>query len=186
MIAAHLVRLQETAQTRARSDAEARHVAAQLKVGLVQTVEPLKQIAAWWLLQGRPTAPEDWQSDAELFIGAKAGLEKITFLDTKGIPTWSARPGSPPRETGRETSDPNLQSALQGARRTDATALSSASDSDSAGKSFFSACTPIRANGRLVGYIAGMYDVAKVIRSLLQNQLPEQFRIRVIANGRAF
>src|SRR5689334_18927000 len=68
IVATRWVAIQQTAQLRARSDSEARHVAAQLKVGILQTIEPLHRVAAWWLLQGRPLAPEDWQSDAELFI----------------------------------------------------------------------------------------------------------------------
>jgi signal transduction histidine kinase len=184
IVAAQMVALQETARTSIRSSAEARHVAAQLKVGLLQAVEPLSRIAAWWLVEGRPTAPDDWQSDAELFISAKAGLEKVIWLDATGRPSWSAQPGLPPQTAGLEARDANLQAALDGVRRINATALSPAFGPDS--KSFFYACTPIRTNGHLVGYVAGMYNAAEFIGSLLQNQLHEQFRIRVIANGRAF
>jgi len=183
IVAAHLVAVQDTAETRVRSEAEARHVAAQLKVGIEQTLEPLKRVAAWWLLQDRPAAPEDWQTDTELFISAKAGLERIVWLDVKGKPSWSARPGSQP-ETGTQVIDPNLQAALDGARVTDETALSY--PFDSAGKTFVYACSPILKKGRLVGYMAGMYDAVELIGSLLRNQVPDQFRMRVLASGHAF
>jgi len=157
------VAVQHMAEARARADAEARHVAAQLRVGVVQAVEPLQRIAAWWLLQGRPLEPEDWANDAQLFMSEKVGLQKIVWLDWKGARTWTVRPGSLPNMDRRAVPDPILDAVVGEARHTTTTALSQAFDVE--GKPYFYACAPIRKDGRLIAYIAGMYDAADFIHS---------------------
>ena len=51
-----------------RTDAEIRHVTAQVQAGLVSAVEPLEKLAEWWLTQGKPADEEDWRTDGELFL----------------------------------------------------------------------------------------------------------------------
>ena len=57
---------------------------------------------------------------------------------------------------------------------------------DSQARSMVYVCVPIRSQGRLKGYIAGLYDFAELIHSLLENQLSDQYAVTVRANGDAF
>ena len=172
-------------QVRQGTDAEARHVAGQLKAGLNQAFDPLQRVAAWWLLQGRPLAPEDWENDAQLFVSARAGLRMIVWLDAKGTRTWTFRPGGSRPDLGRPGApDPALVTAVAAARGLKATAVSAVFDSE--GKPAVYACVPIRRHARLIGYIAGLYDPAELIHSVLDNQLSDQYAVTVMANGRTF
>jgi signal transduction histidine kinase len=179
-----LVATRDTAEIRSRTGAEARHVAAQLRVGLLQAFEPLQRIAAWWLLQGRPLAPEDWENDAKLFVSTRATLQRVVWIDPKQGHSWIVQPGSQPAIATVETRDPALLSARDAARATNTTAISPVFDFQ--GKSMVYACAPVRKGQQLVGYIAGLYDAEQLIRSLMQNQLPDQYIIVVTAGGRNF
>ena len=54
MTVSHRLVLRERAQLLDRTDAEAKHVAAQLHFALVQSMDVLPRIGHWWLSQGRP------------------------------------------------------------------------------------------------------------------------------------
>ncbi|MGO9256947.1 MAG: ATP-binding protein [Bryobacteraceae bacterium] len=171
-------------QIRDGTDAEARHVAGQLRVGLNQAFDPLQRIAAWWLLEGRPLAPEDWETDAQLFVSARAGLQMIVWLDLKGTRSWTFRLGSPPDKGNVGVLDPALATTVAAARSLHETAVSPVFDSG--GKPLVYACVPVRSQGRLIGYIAGLYDFVELIHSRLENQLSDRYAITVTANGHAF
>jgi signal transduction histidine kinase len=181
---ARLVASRDKAQVRARTDAEARHVAAQLTVGLRQAFEPLQRIGAWWILQGRPLAPEDWENDAKLFVNSGARLQRVVWLDAKKGRSWIVRPGSEPSLATVKTRDPALLSALNAAQATRTMAVSPVFDFE--GKAMVYACTPVLKGSQPAGFIAGLYDAEQLIRSLMQHQLPDQYTIVVTAGGREF
>jgi signal transduction histidine kinase len=185
VIGARFVSTRDARLIREGADAEARHVAGQLKVGLNQAFDPLQRIAAWWLIQGRPMAPEDWENDAQLFVSAKAGLRMIVWLDPKGTRSWTFRPGRFRAELGQVgVPDPALVTTVAAARSLKATAVSPVFDSE--GKALVYVCVPIRRHARLIGYIAGLYDSAELIHSVLENQLSDRYAISVSANGHLF
>jgi signal transduction histidine kinase len=173
----------ELLQVRARTEAEAKHVASQLKLGVLQSIDPLQRMSAWWLLQGRPMAPEDWETDAQLFVSAQAGLRKVVWIDPNGKRSWSVRPGAVPDLTATGPSDPELEEVINAVRRLNTNALSPAFESNDALLVY--ACVPVRRSGRLVGYVAGLYDFAILVRSVLENQVPDDYSITVSANGHA-
>ncbi len=172
----------ELQQLRRRTAAESKHVAAQIGVGLRQSFEPLRRIAAWWLLQGRPLTPDDWDTDAQLFVSARAGLELLTWIDARGTRTWTVRPNLESDPKASEAPDPELRSTLQAAQRLNSLAVSPLFDSG--GKSKLYACYPVTRGGKLAGYIAGRYDVGTLVLSILEGQLPDDYSLSVKANGR--
>jgi signal transduction histidine kinase len=182
VIAGETIAAREQVQIRDRTEAEARHVSAQLRVGMSQSFEPLRRIASWWLLQGRPVAPEDWETDAQLFVSSKAGLSRIVWLDRQGVPEWSAQPGGLP-EFRREAPDSRLRAAVAVVRKSNGNAFSPVFQSD--GRLLVYECAPISRDSQFVGYIAALYDYEAFVRSLLESQAPEQYAVRVMADGRA-
>jgi signal transduction histidine kinase len=172
----------ELAQLQARSDAEAKHVASQVRVGVQRAFDPLQRIAAWWLLEGRPLAPEDWDSDAQLFVSARSGLEMMTWVAPGGQRAWSVRPGRPSEPDTNEPVDAELARAVDAARRYRAISVSPIFDAS--GQASLWACAPVLRGGRLVGFVGGRYRVAALIRSVLQDQLPPNYSVTVLANGR--
>ena len=156
-----------------------------VKVGLLQAFEPLQRIGAWWLLQGRPLAPEDWENDAKLFVNTRAtaatgGLDRSQerpFLDRP--PRLSAQPRHRRNTRSRAFERPATPRAAPTPRRSPRSSISKASP-------WFTPASPVRKGQQLVGYIAGLYDAEQLIRSLLQNQLPDQYTIVVTAGGRDF
>ena len=91
-VGARFVATRDARQIQLHTDAEARHVAAQVKVELLQAFDPLQKIGAWWLSQGRPLAPEDWEDDAKLFVNTRARIQLVVWLDAKGARSWTVRP----------------------------------------------------------------------------------------------
>lgn len=170
----------EMAQVQERTHAEAKHVAAQLRTGVLEAFDPLRRIAAWWLLEGRPLAPEDWDTDAQLFVSARAGLQMLAWLGPNGTQSWTARPGEAPDATPPAAPDSGLAETLAEARRLNALALSPVFQAG--GKLLLYACSPVRRGARVIGYIAGLYDAAGLIRSVLAGQLPEDYGVLVTAN----
>jgi signal transduction histidine kinase len=184
VVASHWVADREDGEIRASTDAEARHVAAQLSVGLSQAFDPLQRIAEWWLLQGRPLAAEDWDKDARLFLTSRQGLRRLVWLDARGRLAWSARPGEAPRGGPPRTRDLVLVAAYDAAQDSQDTAISPVGEVE--GSPAVYVCTPVYREGRLAGYIAGLYDAAQLVRSQLEGQLPDGYAVSVLANGREF
>jgi signal transduction histidine kinase len=164
-------------EVRLETESEARHVAAQLTVGLSHASEGLDRVAAWWLLEGRPMTPDDWRTETRLFATSRLGLRRLIWLDARGRPVWSARPGSAP-DHPRElpSSDPAIASAVRSAREIEDTTMAPG------GASVF-LCAPAFAEGRSRGYIVGQYDVEQLAKSLLASQLPADYAISVDLSG---
>jgi len=172
----------ELLQLEHRTQAESKHVAAQVRVGVLQAFEPLQRIAAWWHLEGRPLTPDDWNTDAQLFVSAHAGLEMLTWVDAKGTRSWSVRPNVETDPNSSDSPDAELQVALQAAQRLNSLVVSRLFEVDRKSKLY--ACTPVYREGKLAGFIAGLYDVSSLVRSVLDGQLPDDYSVVVTATGR--
>jgi signal transduction histidine kinase len=170
VIGARWVAQRDAEELRMETQAEAKHVAAQLTVGLEQAFDNLDRVSAWWLLQGRPMTPDDWTTDARLFTTSQAGLRRLIWLDTSGTPMWSSRPGSAPDRRRDIPSAPAMITACRAARELQDTAISPA------GAATF-ICSPAFHEGRLRGYIAGQYDTDRLARSVLEEQLPGAYAV---------
>ncbi|PWU08835.1 MAG: hypothetical protein C5B51_07150 [Terriglobia bacterium] len=169
-------------QLQSRTQAESRHVAAQVRAGILQEFEPLRRMAAWWLLQGRPLTPDDWQSDAQLFVSERAGLEKLTWINANGKPAWSVRPNLAADPDAMETPDADLEAAFKAARQLNSLTVSRVFETE--GKLHVYACTPVFREGRLAGFIAGLFNAAELVTAVVEGQLPDDYSITVSANGR--
>ncbi len=184
MIAARVVAKRDAAAVTARSEGEARHISSQLRVGMFQETDSLQRVAAWWLLQGRPLTADDWENDAQLFVSAREGLETVAWMELAGKRSWSARPGTTPVIAGTTVPDPVLERTVAAAHRLNSPAWSGVFEAN--GKPRLYACIPIKKGRRLIGYIAGLYDAGELIRSLLKDQLPEQYAIAVTTDDHVF
>jgi signal transduction histidine kinase len=182
--AAHIVTKREEAQARDHAEAEARHVSAQLRVGLAQAFEPLHRIAAWWLLQGRPTQPQDWENDARLFVNSGVGLQRLLWINTAGVPVWSVWQGAAPVFGDLGPLEAPLATALAEARNGSGPRVSRVFEAD--GRPRVYVCVRVRDHGRVAGHMAGLYDVKELTGTQLENQLPEQYAITITADGRSF
>jgi signal transduction histidine kinase len=134
----------------------------------------------WWLTQGRPAAPEDWGTDAQLFLRTDLGLREVVWLNPLGKPVWCVKPGSKP-DFRCPAIDPTV-AAL--ARQPDAGRSMLLSDvviRD--GVPQFYACTPVRRKS-VIGFIAAAFDGRTLVESLLKEQMPGGYELRIAANGR--
>src|SRR5262249_32386716 len=86
----------ERLQWQHRTNAEAIHIAEQLRTGLPDRLAALRSIGAWWHLQGRPLDPTDWETDMRLFFESSTGLGQVTWIDASGRKSWSAEPNHLP------------------------------------------------------------------------------------------
>jgi sensor domain CHASE-containing protein len=169
----------ERQQLLGRTDAEAKYVAAQLRSAVLQSMDVLPRIGNWWLTQGRPEAREDWETDAQLFLQAGTGLRELVWIDTNGRPLWSVRPGSLP-DFNRHSPDTELAGTVRHAQQIGALTLSNVANRK--GVPHFYACTPIR-SGRLVGFVAGLFDAAALADSLLREQVPRDYEVTIAVDG---
>jgi signal transduction histidine kinase len=170
----------ERQQLLGRTDEEAKHVAAQLRSALVQSVDVLPRIGNWWLTQGRPEAREDWETDAQLFLRLGTGLRQVAWIDTNGKTLWSVRPGAVP-DFKAQSPDADLADTLRQAFHNGTLTLSNVANRN--GVPYFYACAPIR-SGRLVGFVVGLFDAAALADSLLGEQVPRDYEVTVAADGR--
>jgi hypothetical protein len=130
-------------------------------------------IANWWLSQGRPEAREDWETDAQLFLQSETGLRELVWIDTKGETLWSVHPGAVP-DFKRHSPDAELAVTVRQARQNGTLTLSNVANRN--GVPHFYACAPIR-SGRLVGFVAGLFDAAALAGSLLGQQVPRDYQV---------
>lgn len=179
MLAQSLVS-RERQQLLGRTDAEAKHVAAQLRFAVLQSMDVLPRIANWWLSQGRPEAREDWETDAQLFLQSGTGLRELVWIDAKGKTVWSVRPGAVP-DFKHHAPDAELAVTVLQARQNGTLTLSNVANRN--GVPYFFACAPIR-SGRLVGFVAGLFDAAALADSLLSQQVPRDYEVTITADGR--
>jgi signal transduction histidine kinase/sensor domain CHASE-containing protein len=171
----------EQDQLRTRAAAEAKHVAAQLRVGLLQALDPLQRIASWWQLQGRPLTPEDWDTDAQLFVRARAGLKQVTWIGLRTDRVWVLRPGQTARSEAFESPDPELKKAVEASRRLGSIAISDVFVAGGASQIY--GCNPVKRQGKVVAFIAGLYDVRELMAAALEGQPPGDYSVVVTANG---
>ncbi len=167
-----------------RTRAEAKHVGAQVRVGVLEAFDPLQRIAAWWLSQGRPLAPEDWETDAQLFVKAHTGLRMVTWVTPNGARSWPVRPGVSRGPKSYERPDEELQQVLKVARRLGSLAISRVLLIQGAPRLY--ACVPVKRGRRLAGFAAALYDPAELIHATLEGQLPDDYSVTVTLNGHEF
>ena len=164
-----------------RTEAEAKHVAAQVRVGVLQAFDPLQRLAVWWLLEGRPAAPEDWETDARLFIKPRAGLRTVTWVDPGGRRAWVMRPAMAGPPVQGQPPDQELRYAMDMAARTSATAVSHVFRAGDDWSIY--ACAPVKRSGRPTAFIAGEYALAELTASVLETQIPEDYSAVVLVDG---
>jgi signal transduction histidine kinase len=169
----------ERALVAQRTDAEAKHVAAQLRGAVLKSVGVLPQIADWWLSQGRPETREDWETDAQLFLREEPSLREVIWLDARGKAVWCVRPGAVPDFHCRPT-EPDLLAVVRQASTTDAVSLSRMEIRQ--GVSRLYSCTAIR-RGKLVGFIAAAFDGRELVGSVLKEQLPADYGLQIASGG---
>src|SRR5690348_13372256 len=113
----------ERAQLRHTREAEAEHTAAQLRTGVLESLESLTQLAKWWGLHGKPSDAEDWRTDGQLFLSRAPGLREAVWIGRDGRQHWSAIPGGDV-DTVVKTPDPRLVPLLSLAKSRRALTLS--------------------------------------------------------------
>ena len=169
----------ERVQLRLRTDAEAKHVAAQLRSAVLQSVDLIRPMAAWWLSQGRPTSREDWESDAKLFLSKEASLRDMEWVDSTGNVTWTVQPGSQP-DFHKRPPDPQVAALVRQAAAAGGLVLSPLTAVH--GEPRFYACMPV-ARGRRIEFIAAGFDAHTLITALLSDQAPPDYVLNIGADG---
>jgi C4-dicarboxylate-specific signal transduction histidine kinase len=147
----------------------------------MQALDPLQRMAAWWLLQGQPMAPEDWNTDTDLFGRARAGLQVVSWAEPSGRIAWSMRLGSQTEPSPPANPDAELQRCIETAARVKSTAVSRVVFTH--GKGAVYACTPMRRDARLAGFVAGQYDVAELVHSVLDGEVPDDYWAVIVVDG---
>jgi PAS domain-containing protein len=181
MVLSSVLVSREHALSRQRAEAESRHVASQLRSAVLKSVEVLPQIAEWWLSQGRPSGPEDWDADAQLFLKQEDSLREVVWLDPHGDPVWCVRPGARPDFQCR-LAEPELQRLSRLAVTSRDVIISRVIVEQ--GPPRFYACAAVR-RGRLRGFIAGSFDGRALVESLLREQTPTDYGIEIGGSGYA-
>ncbi len=179
MAVSHRLVSREREQLLGRTDAEAKHVAAQLRSALVQSMDVLPRIGHWWLSQGRPEVREDWETDAQLFLRSGTGLSQVAWIDTNGKMLWSVRPGAVPDFT-HHSADAELAVTVRQARQSATLTLSNVANRN--GVPHFYACVPV-SSGQSVGVVAGLFDAAALADSLLSEQVPRDYEVAIAVDG---
>lgn len=164
-----------------RTDLESQHIAAQLQLGALGNIEPLERLGAWWVSQGRPMGPEDWGTDALLFLKSSPGLKRIVWFNRAALLGWSAVPGSPPAR--KATAETEVKNLVERVRRSGSPALLTAFDAPG-GETALYVCVPIKSDRQLAGYLVGLYSLAEFTEAAFRSRLPEDFQARVTSHGR--
>jgi signal transduction histidine kinase len=162
-----------------RTDAEAKHVASQLRSAVLMSVDVLPRMADWWLSQGRPESSEDWETDAQLFLRSAPGLRQVIWLDAVGKPIWCVTPGAQP-VFHCQPNEPDLIATVRQAGASKNGPFSNIELRQ--GLSRLYACAAVR-RPHLVGYIAAAYDSRELVGSLLNEQRPADYGLQVAAGG---
>jgi hypothetical protein len=142
----------ERQQLLGRTDAEAKHVAAQLQSAVLQSMDALPRIGNWWLTQGRPEAREDWETDAQLFLQAGTGLQELVWIDTNGRTLWSVRPGSLP-DFHHHSPDTELAGTVRLAQQNGALTLSNVANRNGVPHFYALYSDPVGAARRLCSWV---------------------------------
>ena len=89
----------ERAELRSTTEANAQRIGSQVQTGVLAAIDPLERLGRWWLTQGKPTDPEDWATDGQLFMSRSPGLREALWVGRDGWQQWSAVPGGVPNIT---------------------------------------------------------------------------------------
>jgi PAS domain S-box-containing protein len=157
-----------------RAASEAGHVAVQLDAGLNRTANTLERIGVWWLSQGRPLAPEDWQQDAALFLNDTPGMQEVIWVNPSGWQVWSAKPGTPQNVEGVRRPRPDMAQLISNARQRKAAAF--LAKAGAGAHPMLHVCAPVLWKGS-TGHVIGVFDSEVLIDKLLQHQLPRDFHV---------
>jgi signal transduction histidine kinase len=169
----------EQAQLQLRTEAEAKHVASQLRASLLTSLDELPRMGEWWLSQGRPVASEDWKTDAQLFLRADLGLREVVWLNPQGKPLWCVKPGGKP-DFHCASIDPSMADLAKHPEAVRSMVLSDVAVRQ--GVPRFYACTPIRRKA-VIGFVVAAFDAPTLLQALLKEQMPGGYELRIAANG---
>ena len=173
--------IREQAQLQLRTEAEARHVASQLRASVLTSLDVLPRMGAWWLTQGRPAAAVDWKTDAQLFLRSDLGLGEVVWMNPQGKPLWCVRPGSLP--SGHCASiDPAMADLAKHPQAGESMVLSDVVVRQ--GVPRFFACAPIRRKAA-VGFVAAAFDAPILLQTLLKEQMRGDYELRIGTDGAA-
>ncbi|MBZ5620939.1 MAG: PAS domain-containing protein [Acidobacteriia bacterium] len=172
----------EQAELRRTREKEALHIASGLETGIRSSIEPLEQLGSWWLSQGKPFDLDDWRSDGQLFLSRSAGLRVAAWVGIDGFQHWSAERGAQPN-LKRIRPDDRLRQMIGAARAHESIAVSDIFETPDVRNAVY-VCVPLRKEGRLRGYVIGLYDASALILSLADSLVRSDYRISVRSGER--
>ena len=173
----------ERQQWQHRTDAETMHIADQLRTGLRERLAPLRGVGLWWQSHGRPLDSDDWETDLRLFFESGNGLQRLTWIDAGMKRSWSIGRGTLPDERRFDPVAPELKQLAALVGRKNPLALSHVFEQPDGRRAVY-ACVPILGQNTASAYVAGLYDVTELLRSVLQHQSPRDYSVSVLADGR--
>jgi signal transduction histidine kinase len=171
----------ERAELERRTQAEARQIATQVRIGMMAAFEPLALLGTWWLSQGKPFVPEDWRDDAQLFLAKASGLRQALWVGTDGVELWSAVPGKAPI-TKQIPPDDAIRHLIEATGSRDSLAISGLFTAPGIAHALY-VCVPVRRNRRLAGYIIGLYDATGLVSRLAKTGIPRDTAVTIGAGG---
>lgn len=171
----------ERAEVERRTQAQAQHIATQLQIGMMGAFGPLARLGSWWLSQGKPFDPEDWRSDAQLFLANASGLRQALWVSSDGVERWSAVPGSAPTTKPVRPGDA-IRRLIEDARSRDSLVISGLFTVPKIPHALY-VCAPVHRNRRLAGYIIGLYDATELVSLLVQSGIPKDTAVSISTGG---
>jgi signal transduction histidine kinase/sensor domain CHASE-containing protein len=171
----------ERAELERRTTAQAQHIATQLQIGMMGAFEPLGRLGSWWLSQGKPFDPEDWRTDAQLFLTSAPGLRQALWVSSDGVQRWSAVPGSAPTSKPIRPDDA-IRRLIEDARSRDSLVISGLFSVPKIPHALY-VCVPVHKNQRLAGYIIGLYDATELVSLLVQRGIPRDTAVSISTGG---
>jgi PAS domain S-box-containing protein len=163
-------------------ETETRHVASQFHAGVLNSVEPLREMGAWWFTQGKPLDLEDWRTDGQLFLSRSPGLRQAAWVGADGLQDWSAAPGSTPIPMHRPPEE-RVQQLVALARARGEAVMSGIFDLPGGAAGFY-VCMPVLNNQRVRGYILGVYDAQALASSLAEKEVRPDSPVSISTDGR--
>jgi signal transduction histidine kinase len=160
-----------------RTATEVHHVVLETESGVSARLRSLDRLAAWWVSQGPPLDPEDWQSDSGLLLPRPEGLLEAVWIDTGLRVLWSVEPGAI-RVQGRREIPPEVLGRVPASGK----AAGATICGPPRGGILF-VCTAARSRSRVVGYVVGIYQTAPLLDSILDADLPPEYDVTVLAAG---
>ena len=165
----------EQAELRSTTAARARTLALQLQSGVLAAIEPLDRLGRWWITQGKPADAEDWATDGQLFLSHAPGLRAALWITPDGWQRWSAAPGETPN-TKRVRADRRIVAEIAPFQNGERFRASDVFESPGTGPLFY-VTFPVSSNGKVRGYIVGLYDARAIIAKTVGDLTPGDQRI---------